>query len=355
MSSTSKIEVASATDPTSGLRLIGSWNALEVGPRAAQVLRDGGQLLDALVAGIQIVEDDPEELSVGYGGLPNEDGIVELDAAVMDGKSHRAGGVASVRGVRHVARLALEVMRRTDHSLIAGEGATKFARMLGFPIEELLTDRSRKAWLDWKANLSHRDAWLSDNEGKSDFGNALWAGIPEGIADAPTSPTPKPGVSNQAASVPFTYGTIHVSARGPSGDLASVTSTSGLSYKIAGRVGDTPLVGSGLYTDNAIGSGGSTGRGEANLQCCGAYHVVMRMGAGRTPTEACLDTLKYIADRTKAPRLLNAKGEPNFNVTLYALRADGTYGSAAMHEGYEFVVMDEKGSRREKCAALFTK
>jgi len=339
------------------LTLIGSWNALEVGPRAAQVLRDGAPLLDALVSGIQLVEDDPDELSVGYGGLPNEDGIVELDAAVMDGRSHRAGAVASVQNVRHVARLALEVMRRTDHALLAGEGAAKFARLLGFPQENLLTDRSRKAWLDWKANLSPRDAWLSENEGKSDFGTALWAGTPEGIADAPTgnAAKPKPGVSNQAPNVPFTYGTIHVSARDARGDLASVTSTSGLSYKIAGRVGDTPLVGSGLYTDNAIGSAGSTGRGEANLQCCGAYHVVMRMAAGRSPTEACLETLKYIADRTKAPRLLDEKGRPIFNVTLYALRADGVYGSAAMHAGYEFVVMDDKGARREKCAALFEK
>jgi N4-(beta-N-acetylglucosaminyl)-L-asparaginase len=342
------------------LTLIGSWNALDVGPRALELLRQDRPLLDALVAGIQLVEDDPEELSVGYGGLPNEDGIVELDAAVMDGRTHRAGAVASVQNVRHVARLALEVMRRTDHALLAGEGATKFARLLGFPQENLLTERSRKAWLDWKANLSPRDAWLSENEGKSDFGTALWAGTPEGVADAPvntntsaTAHKPKPGVSSQAPGVPFTYGTIHVSARDARGDLASVTSTSGLSYKIAGRVGDTPLVGSGLYTDNAIGSAGSTGRGEANLQCCGAYHTVMRMAAGRTPTEACLDTLKYIADRTKAPRLLDDKGRPNFNVTLYALRADGAYGSAAMHAGYEFVVMDDKGPRREKCAALF--
>jgi len=336
--------------------MISSWNGKPAVSRAAELMARGVDTLDAAVAGIQLVEDDPEELSVGYGGLPNEDGVVELDAAVMDGRRHRAAGVAGVRGFRHVARLALEVLRRTDHSLLVGEGASKFARALGFAEESLLTEKSRKAWLDWKASLSTKDGWLSPEEleghASSGFGQALWAGNTDPTRNLAVPPE---GDSTTAAKVPHTYGTIHLSCLDSAGDLVSVTSTSGLSYKIAGRVGDSPIVGAGLYTDNAVGSAGATGRGEATLQTCAAHTAVLRMEAGDDPTRACLHALRAIASHTRERRLLDSHGRPLFNVTLYALRKDGETGSASMHEGYEHVVWAGNAASTRPSAFLFAK
>ncbi|XVJ58448.1 MAG: N(4)-(beta-N-acetylglucosaminyl)-L-asparaginase [Tepidisphaera sp.] len=341
--------------------MISSWNGVPAVTRAAALLASGTDVLDAMVAGIALVEDDPDELSVGYGGLPNEDGVVELDAAVMDGRRHRAGGVAGVRGFRHVAKLALEVLRRTDHTLLVGEGASKFARALGFPEENLLTEKARKAWLDWKASLSTKDGWLSPEElegaAGSGFGHSLWAGNTDPTKNQAVNQAaaPAPGDGKTASKVPFTYGTIHLSALTAAGDLASVTSTSGLSYKIAGRVGDSPIVGAGLYTDNAVGSAGATGRGEATLQACAAHSVVLHMDRGDTPEEACLRVLRSIADRTREKRLLDARGRPVFNVTMYAVRKDGLTGSASMHEGYEHVVWSGGKAEVRKSGWLYEK
>jgi N4-(beta-N-acetylglucosaminyl)-L-asparaginase len=348
---------------------IASWNGGPATARAAELAVAGEHLLDSIVAGIQLVEDDPEEMSVGYGGLPNEEGVVELDAAVMDAATHRAGAVAGVRGYRHVARLALEVMRRTDHSLLVGEGAARFARQLGFPLEDLLTPRAREAWLLWKANLSDRDAWLpaGGGEGPVDFGKAAWAGRdPRFGATSATADLqrgrgdPGPGESGGAPAAPFTFGTIHVSGlipgvTGSSPAIACCTSTSGLSYKIPGRVGDSAVVGAGLYCDAGVGSAGATGRGESVLQACGSFSIVREMERGATPTQACLTVLKQIADRTREKRLLDARGRPTFNVTLYALRADGLVGSASMHEGYTHVVQRGNITTVEASAFLFGK
>ncbi len=334
--------------------LIASWNGGPATLRAVELARSGTPMLDAIVEGVSLVEDDPEEVSVGFGGLPNEDGVVELDAAVMDGPAHRAGAVAALRGVRHAARVALEVMRRTDHSLLVGEGALKFARLLGFKEEDLVTPRAREAYLTWKSELSERDAWVSRKDSASEFGVARWAGragggSPEGV--------PGPGRAGQAsapATAPHTYGTIHVSGVDAAGDLWSVTSTSGLSYKLAGRAGDSPIVGAGLYTDNAVGSAGATGRGEAVMQVCGAHAVVTAMENGLSPEEACLHVLKRIADRTREKRLLDEKGRPRFNVTLYALRKDGVTGCASMHEGYEHIEQRAGDCRVMANACLFS-
>jgi len=334
--------------------LIASWNGGPATRRAVELARAGRPMLDAIVEGVSLVEDDPEELSVGFGGLPNEDGVVELDAAVMDGPAHRSGAVAALRGVRHAAKVALEVMRRTDHSLLVGEGAVKFARVLGFPEEDLVTPGSREAYLLWKSELSEKDAWVSRQDSASEFGVARWAGLAGGGPGAAPGPQ-KAGQRDIAPKVPFTYGTIHVSGLDSDGDLWSVTSTSGLSYKLAGRAGDTPIVGAGLYTDNAVGSAGATGRGEAVMQVCGAHSVVQFMDAGLSPVDACLKVLKKIADRTREARLLDEKGRPRFNVTLYALRKDGVTGCASMHEGYEHVEQRGDGCRVAGNAFLFAK
>jgi N4-(beta-N-acetylglucosaminyl)-L-asparaginase len=341
--------------------LISSWNGIPAVGRAAARASEGVPLLDAIVEGISLVEDDPEEMSVGYGGLPNEDGQVELDAAVMDGPLHRGAAIAGLRGIRHVSQVALEVFRRTEHSMLVGDGARKFALALGFKDEELLTPRARKAWLDWKATLSDRDAWVSPDQMSSGFGQAMWAGSTAAGSTADGRPdesvkTPAPGDSRSATpNVPFTFGTIHVSGLDAKGDLYSCTSTSGLSYKIAGRAGDSPILGAGLYTDNAVGSAGATGRGESVMQVCGSYGVVAAMESGLSPTDACLKVLKQIADKTRAPRLLDAKGRPNFNVTLYAIRKDGVVGAASMHEGYECVVFADGKAERRGCRFLYAR
>lgn len=344
----------------SPLRLISSWNGAQAIAHAVALHQSGRHLLASMVEGVKIVEDDPEEMSVGFGGLPNEDGIVELDAAVMDGRTHRAGAVAGLRSVRHAAAVAYQVMTRTDHTLLVGEGATRFAHMLGFPAEELLTPKGRQAWLDWKANLSPRDGWLAPGERASDFGRAKWAGKEGGPTEseaghpsaASIPSTPSPNTSNAAPDIPFTYGTIYMGGLDLSGDLSALTSTSGLSYKIAGRVGDTPIIGGGIYVNNNIGSAGATGRGEAVMQSCGGFHAVMRMESGDTPEQACLHVLRTIAERAE-PRLRDAKGRPSFNVTMYAIRKDGLIGAASIHPGYEYTCFDGAAVRKVKAASVY--
>jgi len=348
---------------------VASWNGGPATARAFELVQGGTPLLEALVAGVQIVEDDPKEMSVGFGGLPNEEGEVELDAAVMDGPTHKAGAVAGLRGVRHAAAVALEVLRRTDHALLVGEGARRFARQCGFRDEDLLTPEAREAWLLWKASLSTRDAWLGPEEtggrAGSDFGAARWAGHhtnpnpggPPRIVSQPKTDmqgqVPKPGESGGRPEVPFTFGTIHVSGIDANANLASVTTTSGLSYKIPGRAGDTPIVGAGLYTDNDTGSAGCTGRGEATMHNCTAYAVVQAMRAGMPPQEACLLGLRELVRTTREPRLLRADGRPHFNCTVYALRKDGELGAASIHPGYMFIAQRGATTELASAAALF--
>ncbi|MHC5006847.1 MAG: N(4)-(beta-N-acetylglucosaminyl)-L-asparaginase [Planctomycetota bacterium] len=307
---------------TAGRRptIISSRNGLHAIEHAMTLLRDGADPLDAIVTGVNEVENDPRDMSVGYGGLPNEEGVVELDASVMHGPTHKAGAVAALRNIRNPSSVALEVLRRTDHVLIVGSGALAFARSIGFEEQNLLTEQAREAWVRWKANLSPDDDWLD---------------------------------TNQQIEIPHTDGTIHVSAVDANGDLGACTSTSGLSYKIPGRVGDSPIVGAGMFCDNAVGAAGSTGRGESVIQSAGAFQVVRNMADGHEPTEACLRVLKWIADHTKRPDLLNDRGEPNFQVVMYALRKDGAYGAASMRPGRDFAVHDGTEARPLPCAILF--
>lgn len=336
--------------------LIASWNGAPATSLAATLHTRGLHLLDAIVEGIKLVEDDPEELSVGFGGLPNEEGEVELDAAVMDGPLHKAGAVAGLRRIRHAAAVAREVLRRTDHALLVGQGAYKFARQCGFADEDLLTPKAREAWLTWKAELSNKDGWISPNESASNFGFARWAGHRENLTPGgPPASSPPPNDSRTPPRAPFTYGTIHLSGLDNKGDLYSCTSTSGLSYKIPGRVGDSPIIGAGIYTDNTYGSAGATGRGESSLQTCAAYEVVRMMEQGREPAQAALETLKRIAQRTREGRLLAQEGVPHFNITLYALRKDGAFGAASMHEGYQYISQTGEETKLQQAEFLFPK
>ncbi len=311
---------------------ISSANGTAAVARAMELIRGGTDPADAVVAGVNIVEDDPTDNSVGLGGLPNEDGVVELDASVMHGPLHRAGAVAALRNIKNPSSVALLVLKRTDHVLLVGEGALRFARAHGFKEQDLLTEESRRAWLRWKENLSPDDDWLNDDQ----------RDLPAGHAQAaPQEP------------IPHTTGTINCLALTPGGDLAGVTTTSGLSYKLPGRVGDSPIIGAGLYVDNAIGAAGATGRGEACIQNCAAFSVVQEMASGKAPTEACLAVAKRIAEHTREKRLLDPKGRPKYNVSLYALRKDGAYGSACLHAVGKFAVNEGDKSRLLESAPLF--
>ncbi len=322
---------------------VASSNGIRAVEKAVALMAKGVRPVDAAVSGVNIVEDDPRDMSVGYGGLPNADGVVELDSCVMDGPTHLAGAVAALRRIKNPSRVALKVMRRTDHVLLVGEGALRFARMHGFEEEELLTEGSRKRWLRWKEGLSTRDDWLSPGE------NALPGEGGGGGGEAPSRSTPR---KEEEEEEKRPTGTIHLSARDAAGRLGACTTTSGLAFKIPGRVGDSPLIGCGLYLDRDVGSAGSTGRGEAVIATGGSRTVVEAMRRGLEPTDACLEACKYIARTTRVARLLDGKGRPNFQVFFYAISAKGRHGAASLRPG-AYVVCDEDGPRRMDSAALF--
>ncbi len=309
--------------------VISSENGAAAISTAMELITSGSDALDAVIAAVNIVESDPEDTSVGYGGLPNEDGVVELDAAVMHGPTHRAGAVAALRNIKNPSKVARTVMERTDHVLLVGEGALRFARAHGFKEEELLTDRAREAWLRWKENLSTSDDWLPAHDRMTkDIGKNF-----------------EPFVRNT--------GTIHCSALDTSGNLSCVTTTSGLAFKIPGRVGDSPIIGAGLYVDNEVGSAGSTGRGEANLINCNCVMIVEYMRAGSSPEEACLKACRRIVDHNVMRRLQNEDGRPNFNVKFYAVNKKGEVGGGAIYGGGRFAVHDGRGVTLRPFAYLF--
>ncbi len=310
--------------------VISSANGLKATARAMELIQQGADALDAVIAGVNIVEDDPNDHSVGYGGLPNEEGVVELDSSVMHGPSGRGGAVASLRNIKNPSKVAKMVMERSDHVLLVGEGALKFAAAHGFKEENLLTDEAREIWLKWKENLSNQDDWLPPHDINS--------------IDIGEGPKQYERIT----------GTINCDGIDLKGNISGVTTTSGLAFKIPGRVGDSPIIGAGLYVDNEVGAAGSTGRGEANLLACSSVMIVEYMRQGKAPEEACLLACKRIANQTKERRLLDDKGRPNFNVDFYAISKNGTYGGAAIWSGPRFAVnTGEKESRLENGAYLY--
>ena len=320
-------KISFGRSPAAGqMIVIASGNGMRAVDKAAELLRNGVDPLDAVIAGVNIVEEDPNDMSVGYGGLPNEDMEVELDASVMHGPTHNAGAVAGLKHIKTPSKVAKLVMERTDHALLIGEGALKFAKAHGFKEENILTDKARERWLEWKEKLSDRDDWFP----------------------------PKEEIDQEVREVLLYHGTINCCALDANGNLADVTTTSGLSYKIPGRVGDSPIVGAGLYVDNDVGAAGSTGRGEANILNCGSFTVVEFMRGGASPEEACLKTLERIAQTSKRQaHLLDEEGKPRFGLSFYAANKKGEYGSAGMWSGGRFVVHDGTASRREEAAYLF--
>jgi N4-(beta-N-acetylglucosaminyl)-L-asparaginase len=324
-------KAAAPGDDHRGPACIASLNGLRAAERAFSMMKDGYDPADCIVQGVRIVEDDPNDTSVGYGGLPNEDGIVELDASVMYGPTHKCGAVASIRNIKNPAMVALEVLRRTNHCLLVGEGALKFALQMGFKEENLLTEQSRREWQKWRENMSKDDARLDDDQRDAPIGK-VWID-PERVAAAELTRGP----------VQHHTGTVHCSILTPQKDLASCTSTSGLSWKIPGRVGDSPIIGAGNYCDNDVGAAGSTGRGESNIANLSAFLIVHLMSKGATPAQACLEAAQRVVDNSRERRLLAPDGRVNFDLKFYALRKDGAYGAATLFPGGKLAVCDETG------------
>ncbi|HEU4828350.1 MAG TPA: N(4)-(beta-N-acetylglucosaminyl)-L-asparaginase [Gemmatimonadales bacterium] len=293
---------------------VSSGNGLRAVNRAFELVEAGTDTLDAAVEGVKIQELDPADNSVGYGGLPNEAGVVQLDASCMHGPTKRAGAVAALEGIKTPSEVARLVLRYTNHILLVGEGAKRFALSYGFQEENLLTPESREIWLRWRANRGAADDWLDVPE-------------TEKMTARPT-------------------GTINLNVVNAKGEISSITTTSGLAWKIPGRAGDSPIVGAGQYTDNDVGAAGSTGRGESNIMVCGGFLTVEHMRRGMKPTDACLETLKRVVAATP-PRLLNERGRPTFGLQFYAVNKRGELGAASLyparyaaHDGREGALRD---------------
>ncbi len=336
--------------PKYPVKVIASHNGLAATRTAFELLRAGRDTLDAAVAGVMLVEDDPQDTSVGYGGLPNEEGVVELDAAVMHGPTHRAGSVAALQNVRHPSRVAQLVMTRSDHVCLVGEGALKFARAYGFAEENLLTEKAAKSGCTGRkrfpaGTIGSRRPWRKSTRTWPSFSS--WTPRPLTPEEKAFEDMKLPGQKFQRPT-----GTVHLSAMNAAGDISCVTSTSGLAFKRPGRVGDSPILGAGLYVDNEVGSCGSTGRGEANLLEVSSFAAVELMRGGRSPAEAGLEVLKRIAKHTE-PRLRNDAGRPDFGLKLYLLAKDGRHAGVSLWGPADYAVTDETGTRLEPCQSLY--
>ena len=323
----------------------GAENAVQ---RAFRLITEGQDVLDALIAGVNIPELDPLETGIGYGALPNANGVIELDSSCMHGPKKRAGAVACLEGVRTPSLVAKAVMEYTDHHLLVGAGAQQFARNMGFTVEDdLNTETSRRLWREWKRRVDP-EHWLDPNgnerkpkpKHEKDPGEeAAWQarGLAAGQAMVRDGLIPEGSF----------WGTINCDGLGPNGDLCGVTTTSGLAWKIPGRTGDSPILGAGLYVDNEVGAAGSTGRGEANLYNLSSFLIVESMRRGMSPKDAGMEALKRIKANTIESRLLNTKGNPNFNIRFFVLNKQGDYAGVSMYRAGEtkFAVCTENGAQ----------
>ena len=306
--------------------------------KAFRLMTAGADVLDALIAGVNILELDPTEDSVGYGGLPNADGVVQLDSSCMHGPRKRAGAVAALEGVRTPSLVAKAVMENTDHHLLVGHGAQQFARGMGFKIEDdLNTEHSRKLWLEWKRRTDP-EHYLDPQKRAEVWRRESLKMVREGLIGEE-----------------HLYGTINCDGVNSKGEICGVTTTSGLSWKIPGRVGDSPILGAGLYVDGAVGAAGSTGRGEANLYNLCSFLIVEEMRRGAHPKDAGLEALRRIKANTVERRLLNKDGNPDFGINFYILNARGEYAGVTMYDGAKYAVCTDKGPQTLACEALLPK
>ncbi len=304
-----------------------SSNGLPYITEALEKLEKGQDTLDVAVEAVNHVESDPKDMSVGYGGLPNAEGIVELDSCCMHGPTNNAGSVGSLRNIKNPSRVARDVLWHTDHVMLVGEGALRFARMMGHKEENLLTEAARKRWLHWKLSHSQKDDWLEPHEKR------------------PKMKKEKDGKRET--------GTINFNCCNAKGEVSGVTTTSGLAWKIPGRVGDSPIIGAGLYVDGKIGSAGSTGMGECVIVSCGAHTVVEALRRGMHPKDACLHGVKRAAEMNRMPNRVNKKGRPSFQVNFYAVDVKGQVGGAAIYPT-RYAKGDAQGAKLCDSASLYS-
>jgi N4-(beta-N-acetylglucosaminyl)-L-asparaginase len=324
---------------------ISSANGLRAVEKAYATVAAGGDPVDAVVSGVNIIESDPNDITVGYGGIPNEEGVVQLDASVMDGRTMKAGAVAAIEKIKNPSKVARLVMEQTNRVLIVGPGALQFAKAHGFQEEDLLTERSRKIWLYWKEKLSNNDDWIERGDEEQNDPDIRWY------------------IEKYGASDFRPHGTINCDVVTADGALAGCTTTSGLFFKIPGRVGDSPIIGAGLYVDGEVGACGSTGWGEGNLRSCGSHTVIEFLRQGKSPEEAALKTLERIVAMARDMRDKN--GRPDFNLNFYVVTRKGEYAGAAVWSGYygstgkftpsRFAVADASGSRLQESAYLYAR
>jgi N4-(beta-N-acetylglucosaminyl)-L-asparaginase len=296
--------------------IISSANGLQHLDDGMELLKSGGDTLDAALAVVTKVEDDPNDDSVGYGGLPNEEGVVELDASVMHGPTRRAGAVASIQKIKNPSLVAKTVMEKTNHTFIVGSGAQHFAEDEGFVTMNLLTERSRLAWLAWKASISEN--W------RPGLDSPEWKAKLAELLDTPEKLAWRAHIEDVVMHPPT--GTINCLAVNAKGDISGTTTTSGLAWKIAGRVGDSPIIGAGLFVDNEVGAAGSTGRGEENIKIAGGHTIVEMMRRGSSPTDACMEAMHRVVRNYKPfPDRLKL-----FHLQFYALNKNGEYGASSL-------------------------
>jgi N4-(beta-N-acetylglucosaminyl)-L-asparaginase len=306
-------------------------------------LKAGAEPLDVAIEVVKITEANPDDHSVGLGGLPNELGVVQLDSAVMDGRTHNGGSVGCIENILHPCEVARLVMERTDHVMLVGRGAYDFARGHGHPHMELLTDAARRIWMDWKETHSNRDDRFSPPKAPKHGSLEL---DPQAEEDRLAGE-----FKNRIT------GTIHCSALATSGEVACTTTTSGMAWKVPGRVGDSPIIGAGLYCDGEAGSAGATGRGESAILSHGSGAIVELLRQGATPAEAGLELMARVtrqAQRASAwqPGLVDENGLPNFNLSYYILGLDGSHAGVRLKGKSRYAVADlEKGPRIEETIA----
>jgi N4-(beta-N-acetylglucosaminyl)-L-asparaginase len=303
--------------------------------KAFSMITGGADVLDALIAGVNIVELDPTQTGVGWAGLPNADGVVQLDASCMHGPKKRAGAVAALEGVRTPSLVAKAVMEETDHHLLVGKDAQTFARNMGFTIEPgLIGDQARQRWLEWKRRTD--PGHYLDPKTRGELGQKVGLDmVREGLIDAESY-----------------WGTINCDGINAKGEICGTTTTSGLAWKIPGRAGDSPILGAGLYVNQDFGAAGSTGRGEANLYALSSFFIVEAMGRGMHPKDAGLEALRRVRANTIEKRLLNSQGNPNFGLSFYILNAKGEYAGVSMYDGSTYAVCTENGPQTLPCEGL---
>jgi N4-(beta-N-acetylglucosaminyl)-L-asparaginase len=350
-----------ATAQSAGKRpiIVCAHNGFNYLDDAYAFLAAGGDTLDAALKVVKGPEDDPNDTSVGLGGLPNEEGVVELDACCMHGPTRRAGSVGGVRNIKNVSQVSKAVMTNTGHVMLVGDGAERFAVAMGFPRENLLTDHSRKIWLMWKEYHSGPGWWgpgIADPHWKppdaKDESERMQKRLEERAADLGIAPEFRAQAARAVLFPP--HGTIHCSALNEKGEISGCTTTSGLAWKLPGRCGDSPIIGAGCYTDQDVGSAGATGSGEENIKVAGAHTIVENMRHGMSPQEAGMDALKRIVrnynnDMTRLRYV---------DMIYYILRKDGAYAGVSLWENYRGskphnIAVHDGTKRREQTVALF--